>query len=57
MLKWALVFGFITIVTGVAGLTGIAVGVMEAIQIVFMLALASFLLSLFLGLYVIETAE
>jgi uncharacterized membrane protein YtjA (UPF0391 family) len=57
MLKWALVFGFISIVAGVFGFGGIVSGVAQAAQALFMLALSACLVSLFLGLYVIETAE
>jgi uncharacterized membrane protein YtjA (UPF0391 family) len=57
MLKWALVFGLMSIVAGVLGFGGVAAEVAQAAQVLLMVVLSAFLLSLFLGLYVIETAE
>jgi uncharacterized membrane protein YtjA (UPF0391 family) len=56
MLKWALIFGLASVLTGVVTFSGFAAGQSQAAQALFMLALAAFLFSLFLGLYVIEDA-
>ena len=50
MLKWALIFFVISVVAGIFGFTGIAVGSAEIAKILFFLALAIFAVFLVLGL-------
>jgi uncharacterized membrane protein YtjA (UPF0391 family) len=50
MLKWALVFLLISLIAGLFGFTGIAVGAAAIAKILFFLALFLFVLFLVLGL-------
>ena len=50
MLKWALIFLVISIVAGILGFTGIASGAARISKILFVIAIAIFLLFLVLGL-------
>lgn len=52
MLKWALIFLLISIVAGVFGFTGIAAGSATIAKILFVGAIALFLVFLMLGLTV-----
>lgn len=49
MLKWALIFFVISVVTGVFGFTGVAAGAATIAKWLFFIALAIFLLLLALG--------
>lgn len=52
MLKWALIFFLISVVAGVMGFTGVAVGAAEIAKILFFIALTLFVLFLLVGLFV-----
>ena len=50
MLKWALIFFIISIIAGVLGFTGIAKGAASIGKILFVIAIAIFLILLVVGL-------
>ena len=52
MLKWAIVFFVISLVAGILGFTGIAVGAASIAKVLFFLALAVFVILLIAGLAV-----
>jgi uncharacterized membrane protein YtjA (UPF0391 family) len=54
MLKWALIFFIVSLVAGLFGFTGIAVGAASIAKILFYFAVFLFLLFLVLGLLVIK---
>ncbi len=50
MLKWALIFFLISLVAGLMGFTGIAVGAAEIAKVLFLLAVTLFVVFLVVGL-------
>ncbi len=50
MLKWALIFFLISVVAGVMGFTGIAVGAAEIAKVLFFIAVTLFVIFLAIGL-------
>ena len=50
MLKWALIFFVISIVAGLLGFTGVAVGAAEIAKVLFFICIALFLIFLVVGL-------
>lgn len=52
MLKWALIFFIISIVAGLMGFTGVAVGAAEIAKVLFFICIALFLIFLVAGLLV-----
>jgi len=57
MLKWALIFALISIVAGIFGFTGIAVGAAEIAKILFFVAVTLFAVFLLLGLFIVESVD
>jgi uncharacterized membrane protein YtjA (UPF0391 family) len=57
MLKWTLIFALISILAGILGFTGIAVGTAAIAKILFFIAVALFVLFLTLGLYFVKSIE
>jgi uncharacterized membrane protein YtjA (UPF0391 family) len=51
MLKWALIFFLISLVAGVFGFTGVASGARSIAKVLFVLALAVFLVVLIFGVF------
>lgn len=52
MLKWAVIFFVISIVAGLMGFTGIAVGAAEIAKVLFFITITLFLIFLVVGLLV-----
>ncbi len=52
MLKWAVIFFLISIVAGLMGFTGIAVGAAEIAKVLFFITITLFLIFLVVGLLV-----
>ena len=50
MLKWALIFFLISVVAGVMGFTGIAIGAAEIAKVLFFIAVTLFVIFLAIGL-------
>jgi len=57
MLKWALIFALISIVAGIFGFTGIAVGAAEIAKILFFVAVTLFAVFLLLGLFIVKSVD
>lgn len=51
MLKWALIFFLISIVAGLMGFTGIAIGAAEIAKVLFFICVTLFLVFLVIGLF------
>jgi uncharacterized membrane protein YtjA (UPF0391 family) len=56
MLKWALIFGLISLVAGILGFTGVAAGAAAIAKTLFFLFLFLCVLFVALGLYVFDRA-
>lgn len=57
MLKWALIFFIISLIAGVFGFTGIALGATAVAKILFYVAVALFLLFLVLGVIAVNAVK
>jgi len=52
MIKWALIFAVISIIAGIFGFTGVSADSAAIAKVLFFIALATFAVLLFMGLFV-----
>jgi uncharacterized membrane protein YtjA (UPF0391 family) len=57
MLKWAMIFFVISVVAGLMGFTGVAVGAAEIAKVLFFITITLFLIFLIVGLLIARKLE